>query len=139
MENKYFTPEISDLYIGYECEKNCNIIGVHSTEVEQVWLSYTIHYDRDFTNIESDIVDYRVPYLTKEQIEAEGWELTNDLGGQFKKENYILNFDYTTGLYRLNICKSETKNNMYLPDKFLFYGFCKDINTFRKIIKLLGI
>ena len=136
MENKYFTPEISDLYIGYECEKNCNIIGAHSTEVEQVWLSYTIHYDRDFTNIESDIVDYRVPYLTNEQIEAEGWEyVETDINSifTFKKSKYILYCNFITKKISIDFLVNNGGTST------LFTGECKDINTFRKIIKLLEI
>jgi hypothetical protein len=136
MENKYFTPEISDLYIGYECEKNCNIIGAHSTEVEQVWLSYTIHYDRDFTNIESDIVDYRVPYLTKEQIEAEGWKETSKY--KYEKIDSNITSYYGADHYLWIMHPATTvSGERYLANSFK--GHCKDINTFRKIIKLLGI
>lgn len=134
MENKYFTPDIEDICIGYECEKKCNIIGAHSIEVEQVWLNYTIHYDKDFTNIENDIVDYRVPYLTKEQIEDEGWKYDLD-----QTDGTITFVKKVKGRYyelHFNSKKKEVLIN-HSSDSLPFK--CKDINTFRKIIKLLGI
>jgi hypothetical protein len=82
----------------------------------------------------------RVPYLTKEQIEAEGWTF----GGYQCNEDKI----YDKNLYMLNY-NEKTKQAILLirdpasvPDYYLepsFRGECKDINTLRTICKLLGI
>ena len=153
MENKYFVPEISDIHIGYECEKKCNIIGAHSTEVEQVWLNYTIHYDKDFTNIENDIVDYRVPYLTNQQIEAEGWTYYQNIPDMVVPEGYI-EYYKDVEWFKVVISISETSHYLDVQKVFqnvqignelqefrntIYNGECKDINTFRLIQKLLGI
>lgn len=66
--SKYFTPDIEDIRVGYVCEVN-----YHYPEV--VWEESTVSDNFHFQNWTSRIADkaIRVPYLTKEQIEAEGW------------------------------------------------------------------
>ena len=131
MENKYFTPDIEDLCIGYELEMNWN------RAYEEKWVPVKISIqDEEFayTDEISEIVnalddgmsEARVPYLTKEQIEAEGWVyvsmdmcwIKNGIELYFQKDNKIEILD---------------------QPNFLFQGECKDINTFRTIIKLLEI
>jgi hypothetical protein len=61
MENdKYFTPDIEDLRVGYECD----LLG-----------SKIVIEDRHDLDLSFDH-PLRTPYLTKEQIEAEGWKET---------------------------------------------------------------
>jgi len=92
MENKekYFIPEESDLRLGYEYETNFNgenkwkkkivtDLGCESDGCGELQdLLTLINYHN------SDLLDYqlnyanrvRVPFLTKEQIENEGWKKT---------------------------------------------------------------
>jgi hypothetical protein len=135
MENKYFTPDIEDIHIGYELEVNYNF------KLNDIFHKKIIDSFEELSDIHSrmpgDCV-IRVPYLTKEQIEAEGWERYH-MDGTYIKDNHILNFDFATGLNRLNIHKKpETGKNVTSHD-MLFNSKCKCINDFRKIIKLLGI
>ena len=156
MENKYFIPEISDFHNGYEYERNdggewysvtCDLYDARDikTLLNKKVLdtfpegkspldsdTYSAHYKA------TGIDRIRVLHLTKEQIEAEGWEEMNapiiSIGHgflyiPFLKNNCRLDYNYTTNI--LNIKKDDVTN--------LYYGECKDINTFRKIIKLLGI
>ena len=133
MENKYFTPNIEDLCIGYELEMNWN------RAYEKKWVPIKISIqDEEFayTDEISDIInalddgmsEARVPYLTKEQIEAEGWE--EHSSDFFKKDLLMLQIDLEE--YNILIRKGS-----WYPEETLFKGNCKDINTFRKIIKLL--
>ena len=133
MENKYFTPDIEDICIGYECEIN----NTHGK-----WESITITFTNSNSFYKTDIAEVcllvedkyvRVPYLTKEQIEAEGWKVDYTLG----------DFDYYVKTvndeeYELEFCYKE-RININIWKRTLYHGECKDINTFRKIIKLLGI
>ena len=88
--------------------------------------------------------NFRVPYLTKEQIEAEGWEEEQMyrngtfvmILGELNK-GYELTF--TEGNSRIVITKVWTLFDDQVKRDNIFKGNCKDINTFRKIIKLLGI
>ena len=147
MENKYFTPNIEDMCIGYEYEifqkgkpYDPNVMHFMPQPEEDTWIKMI--YPDAFLgyNLKRmfEIYQIRVPYLTKEQIEAERWEEMNApimsigygfLYIPFLKNNCRLDYNYTTNI--LNIKKDDVTN--------LYYGECKDINTFRKIIKLLGI
>ena len=126
MENKYFTPDIEDLHIGYECElketDSWNITVLDEDHVVGIiYLKQRHNYD------------VRVPYLTKEQIEAEGWELlSEDKYLQFIKPGYSIS--YVEKLHLLIVIVLEEKQS-----NVRYSGKCKDINTFRKISKLLGI
>jgi hypothetical protein len=148
MENKYFTPNIEDVTLGYTFEF-CSLINPHTPE----WVSVTLLKNNPYrfenskgslevmqSNIEKGYV--RVPYLTKEQIEAEGWEecTLNDNEQAlllFSKNGYDLRI-YEDYIYRFSEVMVGA-GMMPCWDKVLFEGKCKDINTFRTICKLLNI
>lgn len=134
-EDGYFTPDIEDLRVGYECEVAYNM--------GDIWK--TIVLDRDSLNeyLDEDIFrnEIRVPYLTKEQIEAEGWIIINENNPTYyrKKLEDHLPYDYQWIIidfenHYVNFLQSDTHY-----DGSKFCGECKDINTFRYICKLLNI
>ena len=151
MKNKYFTPDIEDICIGYEYEQLVTPLSESLDKGEEEWMK--CKFPDPFT-IDRILLLYerkeqlRVPYLTKEQIEAEGWTYktrSTDLWFERKEiflredGNHLENIKLQYGLhdYRLKISfvyvgDSEESTNAYL-------GECKDINTFRLIQKLLGI
>jgi len=139
MENKYFVPDISDIRVGYEYER---FDGDN-------WVKYNfdsdspVFYDMEGWRFElkHDIEEgvIRVPYLTKEQIEAEGWETDPSWDNpiEFWKEDYVIK------IYK-EIGKNKEKQAIRIwhgvkDGQQLFMGECKDINTFRYICKLLNI
>jgi hypothetical protein len=156
MENKYYTPDISDLHIGYECEwKDCDEYAFEKKD-EYPWESITIE-ELDLENLVEDLEEGRIrtPYLTKEQLEAEGWICIADIiygdGVKlFKKDigNYTYDCRYNILSTRLTIelrdyilDASKIKTNP--PGKYsldiVYNGFCSSINEFRYICKLLNI
>lgn len=153
---KYFTPDISDIRVGYECEYYLGN-SWHEHVVE------SLYTDRDGYGI-FELEQYlqegslRVPYLTKEQIEAEGWELySKGIDLWFKREVLTEEFDWSGicnfygykpyklylnyGLhdYKLKIKCDFSGGQDFNEADTLFEGECKDINTFRWICKLLKI
>ncbi len=134
MENKYFTPDIEDFYIGYEYERF--VPRANATE-EECWekLVMSVNY-LSLDDIDNEIMEkeIRVPYLTKEQIEAEGWKFDYNLGDF----DYYIKTVNDKEEYELEFCYKE-RININIWKRTLYHGECKDINTFRKIIKLLGI
>ena len=139
MENKYFTPDIEEMFVGCEFEMHDTwgswkklilteellknpLVGLGSGNERAHWYW-----------------KFRVPYLTKEQIEAEGWEFIKHHAGtehyDFEKNGYSLyvDFDFRGEVY-LKIYDGEQDNEFNY-----FSGKCKDINIFRKICKLLEI
>ena len=157
MENKYFTPSIEDIRVGYECEYNKSDFTTCDD-----WNKITIEFQDFYNGViadfspEANLKNIRTQYLTKEQIEAEGCELvvytlatSNEKLRTFtyKKElktpieffegyNIIYIHHYpTTNKLTIELHKDDSFSN----GKKLFYGECKDINTFRQITKLVGI
>ena len=137
MENKYFTPSIEDIRLGYEAEA---LLPSTDSWVCDTWTPFTIdpmkysHYtpwEGDGTHFD-DVVNrlslkqIRTPYLTKEQIEAEGWI---QKGTPFWKGSYICYLEPLTHIIHIQDVSGDT----------LFKGECKCINTFRFINKLLYI
>lgn len=148
MENKYFTLDIEDIRVGYECEMR----------QRDVWEPYIVQ-DNDCLSDFRDMDGIRVSYITKEQIEAEGWEYTgfvHKYKGFIKKEHS----DYWSARYKnavmaYNPIDNTLVINVYDPTKTIdgekpeydypnikrgmFRGECKSINEFRKICKWLNI
>ena len=146
MENKYFTPDIEDMTVGYEVEQLIN----------QKWKK-ELFAKGSYLPENNDLLQWahrciirntlRVPYLTKEQIEAEGWELIQIypkgscvFQKGTKEDGYELTYDFTE--HRITFAKLYF---YYIDDKYTRTELawrslkCKDINTFRKICKLLEI
>lgn len=129
MENNYYTPQIEDIRIGYECQ---------STIDNKNWYDFKFR-KFDFGTLSIELLNniYRTPYLTKEQIEAEGWINQNDRGmsenggAEFKKGKYQLR--YWSYHPRLRI---EGDLDILLETNIMKTF---SINEFRYIIKLLGI
>jgi hypothetical protein len=134
MENKYFTPDIEDIHVGYECEllMNTNVSILNPTSNAPEFKPFI--FEKNKIELLIELYDsIRVPYLTKEQIEAEGWKFDYNLGDF---DYYIKTVNNTE--YELEFCYKE-RININIWKRTLYHGECKDINTFRKIIKLLEI
>lgn len=156
--DKYFVPNIEEFFIGYEYEELWeNIPFGEKEELIQEWRIVKFGYSSDVYElsrtkqtllglyhsfvqnnglVRKDII--RVPYLTKEQIEAEGWILVwNDGNDGIEQRNYIKNN------WSLTFCIGYTGvvNNIVLliGRHHFFDGECKSINEFRYICKLLKI
>lgn len=140
-ENKYFTPNITDLRVGYNCEVK--------------WDSRA--FEKKVFNIEDIFIvnrvglgNVRTPYITKEQIEDEGWDEIWNNGRSFKKSTggYYCNLhmgkynneegerDQSTFVDITCIRESEIRDGR---TERLFSGDCPSINEFRYICKLLNI
>lgn len=152
VNNKYFTPSIEDIRVGYECETYSEFQnrGFEWTKLQLIPNS-----------VKSILIDtsllerVRVPYLTKEQIEAEGWKQLEDkspfTGKSFKwqkiigeKETGVFNEDHiytlTTELLDRRITihlEWESSWNRFSGD--IYVGSCRCINDFKLIMKLLCI
>lgn len=138
----YFTPEVTDLRVGYECEANVTVF-----KTKDAWRQCTLK------GVGQEVIEYhrqgvyRTPYLTKEQIKSEGWEYSGNYAdlpelGFFKETNlyntvlqYLLYYTPDTNQLRIErIVDCGTGKEDYL-----YNGKCRDINTLRQIQKLLEI
>jgi hypothetical protein len=136
-DNKYFVPSIEDFRIGYEFEFQGIPKGWHKMIFSEENSLKNMKY-----NIEKLKDAVRVPYLTKEQIENEGWK--------YKETSNRLTFIRKISLKVLSWKKEDNDINIYIDlndEGFydssnivdLFSGECKSINEFRYICKLLKI
>ena len=158
--DKYYTPELEDLFIGYELEtltKSCFKDEKSATGFicESRWVKNKVN-NLPLNAVNFENKEIKTPYLTKEQIEAEGW-LFNYLGKDdwfkgsvpllpyneidypfelwFKLDNYWLGF--YKNIHKIVILE---KGEDYPGGQIIrFNGKCPSINEFRKIIKLLEI
>jgi len=152
MDSKYFTPKLEDFIYGYEYEQNFlryipkeQLIKMDYPQpvadwvLEDNWVKETFLSDGSPTlasNLERGLI--RVPYLTKEDIIAEGWRCIHWREYLWEKENRIIHF--------FNGQKEDEDDTTYLSifkihnsDKILFEGECKDKSAFRYICRLLNI
>lgn len=140
MENNYFKPDTEDLRIGYECEignkgyaedfqgKNWRniIIGKKDAYRDDSFPYYDL-----FVDYEDGLEDIRVQYLTKEQIESEGWDYDRQSSDilYFDRRPYTLEYNLTNRILLIG-------GDLHYPS---YRGECKDINTFRFLVKLLRL
>ena len=148
MKNKYYAPDISDIYIGYEMECKFPSSSI-SDSAENKWIKLIIS-SPDFTSIcdkETDTYtlsnnSHRTKYLDSDDIISLGFEevrikllqsYTNssekELVGVFIKDNLEINYNFNT-------------NKAYIKDDrndgaIYFYGLCKSKNELKTLLKLI--
>lgn len=135
-QDKYYTPDIEDIRVGYECEYSTYDGAFHINQTDDIKIG-SLTSDEVIDILQYCVRDgklwqVRTPYLTKEQIEKEGWlhtggKLLESADQTFEKEDYQLT--YSTSRKRLWIYKEYT----------IFNGTCSSINEFRLICKFLNI
>lgn len=132
----YYTPAAEDFRIGFEYELledfdvlpekiwHKQVYGTHGTNPERL----------DSVNLGNMEGKIRVPYLTVEQVEEEGWIV--DRGEIATKGDWILILfiPEVFGKHKIEIRHGDPSNAFGN-----FLGECKSINEFRTIQKWLGI
>lgn len=151
MDNNHYIPDISDLFVGYECEEA-------STVKDPVPYLCTVYEDRNgYEILNVDTFYLRTPFLTKEQIESEGWKkrpcdrFLHLIKGEIDPEEDFTGYEYRLFMNtiddkpfitidKLNINFGKAVYDCYEGNcNTIFKGYCPSINEFRKICKLLDI
>ena len=173
-ELKYFQPEISDIRVGYECEiytmntgglmimdmsdgeKSETICEPHIKCWGSVKCGTDIWNERNPKDIYELIKNnqIRTEYLTKKQIESEGWifrikstdlwfesdmEKASSLQEFYGYKCYKLFLNYGLHDQKMKITADFTGGKNFNTSDTLFEGFCPSINELRTICKLLNI
>jgi hypothetical protein len=146
MTETYFTPDIEDIRIGLECEYTTDSLAfrVHAVEcISKQKLGFWDIEEMVGLGINEDLKNHiRIPYLNKEQIEAEGWKSIGKGAGPYWFEK---TGNFKGGFWRVVISYDYTAHHLLVvfddmgEPHHVFEGECKDINTLRYISKLLGI
>lgn len=148
MENKYYTPELEELFVGYECEIYESVFD--NTEDYMEWVEIAINEYFNFQDYHN-CKRIRTKYLTKEQIENEGFVETFIKFRNTNKENYVLGFSKKVEDFILFIHLDTKYNTLKIIKEFrfliddleetnqniLFSGKVKSINEFKKVIKMV--
>lgn len=148
-DEKYFIPDIEDIRVGYECEWQSKIRKetwhkeIFDVDLVNIFYDEYEHSDEDEPLSEQ----FRTPYLTKKQIEAEGWNIWEQgpsaEGTSFIKDKYSCQLLMRGNVNALNAGIDPNSTNLtisqYKTGDVLFLGECKSINEFRYICKLLKI
>jgi hypothetical protein len=149
-ENKYYIPEISEFHVGFEYEQ--------ISRLGETWCEMISTTAEDLDAVETEIgMEYvRVPYLTKEDIEAEGWrhEMTFDKEETYKGEyptqiDFEINDTYKIGggfltftpeLHEVKIITVDKGFNRDGPNHSVkFNGIIKNKSEFKRILKMIGV
>ena len=129
MEDKYYTPDISELYIGFELEhKNPMQENIWKREIvdSDMWGIAYCTYEENQEDYPNEI---RVRYLDKSDIEELGWDFIEYDTAKYK--NYYIEFnpEHFTYIYEKRIYE----------DLILFRGKIKNKSELKKLMSQLGI
>ena len=128
---KYFGAQIEDIRVGYECETYATFFNVDMNVQRQEWTKLQLIPNAVKSIISKDVpIDkVKTPYLTKKQIEAEGWKFDYGLMDHmfFSKECAAL-----VWFGRSNSIEVQQPANLVV-----YNGHCPSINEFRYITKKL--
>lgn len=153
MENKYYTPEISEFYVGFEYQ------GMERTlnraNIAKGWIENTYNAGYSLERLQETITkeDIRVKYLDKEDIESLGWKCVPD--DSVGDGNFRWFDEFTLGQYRLTtmyhledenwqkesdkvmICDMPTRKNEVIDR--MFNGKIKNKSALKVLMNQLGI
>ena len=132
-KEEYFTPSIEELFVGYKCQ-------IYIIELN-FWEEFIITEDYSFSGL-SEFIKYKeicTPYLTKEQIELEGFKCFHDnvfeLFFRSNEENNWIQISYDLELHIMEIERLSYTTPTTTNTKTLFIGNIKSINEFRKLLQ----
>jgi len=153
MDEKYYIPEVEDLRVGFvyqyslygedgtwewKCldKEDFTKITAYQEDCEVLSVAWLI--GKTHKNHPGNAGRIRVPYLTKEQIEKEGWlvDADNEVYTDFKykgKPELSLRFWKDVEDWFKNV------TFFCVQPELSYEGPCKSINEFRTIMKLLNI
>ena len=174
MKEKYFIPKIEELFVGYETEEI--FFGEFSSFFTPASLeSLEAYYLSEKTQSTPVIIDnnklveiillndlpvskggkgkrgllgiYRTLYLTKEQIEKEGFDFKRDYketfyfekGDVYKIGGIFLDYNISSKTLKVSINKGSFDNSGTPKSDNCFNGKVKCINEFKNILKYLSI
>lgn len=130
-ENKYYTPSMEELHIGFEFEYVGQDGGWDKCVFGEEKISHSEldQFNDDLHKVAHAIT--RVKYLDKQDIEECGWKnVWNDSHGS----------DYTiNGIWQLNVPIKENYIQIFKDRASYFRGTIKNKSELKRIMKMIGI
>lgn len=126
MENKYYTPKMSDFHLGFEFEEKI---------AEDIWHPRTFLFKWFKEDIILKLLDknkIRVKHLDREDIESLKWKYISKYEYKKEKTNHLFN-------YELYISKNNQIIYINHGQRTLFEGAIKNKSELKKIMQMLNI
>ena len=125
MEEKYYTPDISEFKVGFECEKY-DMYFNENAPIEE-WRIHVI-VEEDFNALSNYLSFYRVKYLDSEDIISLGFNFSHDV--------YVKNcgdrlLSLVTKDDKIRICEMSNSDKY----KVLFYGKFRNKSELKDILE----
>lgn len=146
MGNKYYTPSIEELYIGFECEitwdrtatRQSGYYGIETVE-DVYWYNQKLEllHIQEFQDKDSQYskFDIRVKYLDKEDIESLGFEYRHS--GKRIISNTFYHSENGLELYH-NLEENEVVIS-HINNGLLFVGKIKNKSELVRILNMVGV
>jgi hypothetical protein len=150
MENKYYTPEISEFYLGFEYELLGSSGKMIPGGITQKWEILEYSLDASYLNDEDDLKELldcgeiRVKYLDSSDIEELGFTYKGKtIDVWFEKEG---NFDMGTWTsYKCQLHYGLHDNRLFIDmidmgdEVRVFNGIVKNKSELKKVLNMLNI
>lgn len=142
MQNKYYTPEIEEFHVGFECEFKSYKNNHQGGSVEQ-WDKYVIKidtFDKESYEQITYRTNWRVKYLNEDDIISLGFKhiggkLISGAEQEYHKNNYRLY--YSTDSKKLKIINEDENTSYEVEGGIIFSGKIKNKTEFKKLLKQL--
>jgi hypothetical protein len=159
-DNKYYAPSIEEFHVGFWFEtKGQDDLWYPTllTELSSSWMNVHASYNGEETKTTYSIPnDVRVPYLSKEDIESEGWKLLDEINIPSSSNKYYQvvftkgewKLDYTTNQYEGEYFRSVIIYKINTVAKFgevvpnietKFSGMIKNRSELKRILKMINL
>lgn len=160
MENKYYTPDIEEFHIGFECEVNWSRGYTHDFEPFIFKIvdilpdgsidAYNSNVDDALIAYDDGYAEFRVKYLDKEDIESLGWIQVKD----YEDEGLIFQkmLEYSQDFFELTFVPGEnspegnvlqiarwTTTNIGSTEHIKYVGKIRNKSELKKLMKQLNI
>jgi len=130
-KNKYYQPDLSELYVGYECEQTYDL---------EEYVPYIIDYKHGHLDFPQSTESIRSKYLDSDDIISLGFEEKRKIADSilyYKKEE---GFPY--GLFLFHQPNTNNividNNESYSDNDTYFRGLCKSKNQLKKILSWIN-
>lgn len=132
-ENKYYTPSLDELYIGFECEKH----DTYFNDSEPV-SEYRQHImcEEDFDMLSCYPTQYRVKYLDKEDLVELGFNPVKGVEVNMCNKQIYYRDQWCSVVFNYDRITNIVIQKNSFP---VFNGVVKNKSELIKVLKMLGI
>jgi hypothetical protein len=134
-ETKYYTPQIEEFHVGFECECSDEETGFAPITICADDLKNKLDEEYNFQEQGNIHPEYRVKYLDRDDIESFGFKLWTYKGNEV---GFMLNPDEDGSIWVHRI-EGKIKISTKFPDTTLYLGKIKNKSALRVLLQQLEI